>query len=81
MNVPLLACTGCGATKERPDGTPTDFYPSGRCGECPQWVCGTCGETSAVGALCPCWKPLDQMPFADAKAMFAGVGLSLEKEV
>lgn len=71
----ILACTGCGATKPGPDGTPTDLFPSARCGECPPWTCGTCGLQCSATALCPCWISFDGMALADIKAVFAADGM------
>lgn len=75
----ILTCKNCGATKPGPDGTPTDFYPSSHCGKCPPWRCDDCGEMCAAEALCSCWVRLEDLSFADVKAAFAGIGLSLSK--
>lgn len=75
----ILACTGCGATKPRPDGAPDDRFPSSRCGQCPPWQCETCGQTCQAGALCPCWTPVDGLALADLQGLLAagGDGLTL----
>lgn len=70
----ILACTGCGATKTEPDGTPNDLFPSAHCGDCPPWTCVTCGEPCSAQALCPCWISFDGMTLADIKAVLADDG-------
>jgi hypothetical protein len=74
MTAPILACTGCGATKPSPTGDPTDVCPSAHCGECPPWRCEDCGQMSSAADLCPCWTRLDHMTTADIKALFAADG-------
>jgi hypothetical protein len=74
MSAPILACTGCGATKPGPTGDPSDLFPSAHCGGCPPWTCDTCGEMCSAVALCLCWISVDGMPLADVKAIFAGDG-------
>lgn len=71
----ILCCKSCGSTKPEPDGSPTDFYPSEHCGDCPPWQCGDCGETCSAAALCSCWTVLADLPFADVKAIFARDGM------
>lgn len=71
---PLLTCLNCRATKPGPTGTPTDYFPSSHCGECPPWVCETCGSTTSAANLCACWIRLDTLPLADIKAIFAADG-------
>lgn len=68
---PILACLGCGATKPGPDGTPSDLFPSAHCGDCPPWICETCGEQCSAAALCSCWVSLEGMSLADIKATLA----------
>lgn len=77
MSAPIVTCTGCGATKPAPDGTPTDMSPSEHCGKCPPWQCEDCGEMCSAEALCSCWVQLDDLSHADQKAIFARIGLSL----
>jgi hypothetical protein len=72
---PILHCKGCGATKPRPTGDPTDMFPSEHCGECPRWRCEDCGEVSSAAKLCSCWTMLADLPFADVKALFAADGM------
>ena len=74
MTTPILACTGCGATKPGPTSDPTDLHPSEHCGDCPPWICGDCGETCSAAALCSCWIRLDTLPLADVKALFVADG-------
>lgn len=74
---PILACLGCGRTKDGPTGDPSDLFPSEHCGQCPPWTCDTCGQTCTAQALCPCWLSFDGMAFADIKALFAASGLGL----
>lgn len=50
------------------------------CGNCPPWTCEECGQPSHTDALCGCWTPIDDMPLADLKALFAASDLSLERE-
>jgi hypothetical protein len=75
----ILACKGCGRTKPGPTGDPTDMFPSANCGQCPPWRCEDCGEMCSAEALCSCWTRLEDLSFADVKAAFAGIGLSLSK--
>lgn len=70
----ILTCLNCRATKPEPTGTPTDFYPSEHCGECPPWCCEDCGQMSSADKLCSCWIVLADLPFADVKALFAADG-------
>lgn len=70
----ILACNGCGRTMPGPNGTPNDISPSLHCNECPPWQCEDCGETADSENLCRCWTRLDQMAFADVKALFAADG-------
>ena len=71
----ILCCKNCGATKPEPDGTPTDYFPSDHCGECPPWQCTDCGETCSAAALCSCWIMLADLSLADVKAIFAADGM------
>ena len=71
----ILACKGCGATKPAPDETPTDLFPSAHCGDCPPWICESCGQWCSATALCPCWLSFDGMSVADIKAVFAADGM------
>lgn len=77
MTAPILACKGCGRTKDGPTGDPTDLFPSEHCGECPPWRCKDCGEMSSAEALCPCWVQFKDLPFADVKAHMAAAGFGL----
>lgn len=70
----ILACKGCGRTKDGPTGDPTDLFPSDHCGDCPPWRCGDCGEMDSIAAKCSCWVSLEGMPLADIKALFAEDG-------
>jgi len=72
--VSILTCQGCGDTKPEPDGTPTDFYPSEHCDQCPPWRCGRCGEMSSAADLCKCWIRIEDLAPADIKALFAEDG-------
>lgn len=74
MSGPILTCRGCGATKPEPDGTPTDYFPSEHCGECPPWRCDDCGEMDSAAEPCGCWIDVTTMPLADIKALFAADG-------
>jgi hypothetical protein len=74
MTATILACTGCGRTKPGPTCDPSDLFPSAHCGDCPPWICETCGEACSAVALCSCWISLAGMPLADVKAIFAGDG-------
>jgi hypothetical protein len=71
VSTPILTCRGCGATKPEPTGTPTDFFPSEHCGDCPPWRCEDCGEMDSAAKPCGCWTDLTTMPLADIKALFA----------
>jgi hypothetical protein len=71
---PILACKGCGATKTQLTADPTDVFPSEHCGECPPWICQTCGGMDSATEHCPCWTDLTTMPLADQKAIFATDG-------
>lgn len=75
MTSPILACTSCGHTKPAPTGDPTDLFPSEHCGDCPPWICETCGQQCSATALCPCWTSFDGMTLADIKAVFAADGM------
>jgi hypothetical protein len=77
----IVVCTGCGAMKPEPDGSPSDFGPSEHCGDCPPWLCEDCGEMCSLASLCPCWTPVDQLAHADLKAFLAEAGLSLSTPV
>lgn len=59
-------------------GTPTDpADPQPRaCGKCPPVECADCHEPD--DRYCSCWQPFADMPFADVKATFAAMGLSVD---
>jgi hypothetical protein len=70
----ILACKGCGRTKDGPTGDPTDLFPAEHCDQCPPWRCADCGEMDSFAARCRCWVSLEGMALADIKAIFAGDG-------
>lgn len=71
MTTTILACKGCGRTKSEPTNTPDDWFPTEHCGACPPWTCETCEEKCSAASLCSCWLPLEALPLADIKAIFA----------
>lgn len=71
---PILACKGCGATKDHLTGDPSDVFAAEHCGECPPWRCDGCGEMDSAANHCSCWIDITTMAPADVKALFAADG-------
>lgn len=71
---PILRCKGCGATKDRLTGDPSDVFALEHCGECPPWRCNGCGGMDSAAKHCGCWIDITQMAHADVKALFAADG-------
>jgi len=70
----ILACKGCGHTKDHLTGDPSDVFPMEHCGECPPWRCEGCGEMDSAAKKCSCWIDITTMSHADVKALFAADG-------
>lgn len=57
------------------------MFPAERCGQCPPWACGTCGELASATVLCSCWTPVEALPLADLRGLFAASGLDTTVEM
>lgn len=67
----MNGCARCGAS------WPVEAGPNARaCGKCDPSTCGDCNEPD--DRSCSCWQQFADMPFADVKATFAGMGLSVD---
>lgn len=72
-----VTCVGCGALADEANPRPS------ACAYCPPVECAACGwiDHLATEQSCLCWTPLDLLPFADIKGLFAAEGLTLTREV
>ena len=51
------------------------------CPECPTEFCNKCDGENGYNISCKCWTSLEEMNFADKKAIFALMDLAIEKEL
>lgn len=62
----------------------TSDHPCGRRAERPGEACRHCAEEGVEriipdSGMCRCWTPVEDLPFATIKGLFADMGLSVEK--
>ena len=70
---------GCGKHfKEKDPSTPNGYYWSP---ECEKVICDSCNKPNGFNIYCDCWTSFSDMTFADIKAEFAAIDLSIEKEL
>ncbi|MGC5027435.1 hypothetical protein ACLQ3K_22025 [Tsukamurella sp. DT100] len=64
-----MRCLRCGAPANSDNPQPS------ACEKCPPVECAHCHEPD--DRYCSCWQPFASMPFADVKATFAEMDLSV----